>query len=249
MAVHARRQVTRTFSESNIIQFPGGRTEDRGWEAGSLETKRRRQTGRDLPSDVQGRAIALSFAAYRTNPLAHRLIELQVNFVLGHGLTLNSESADFMSWLLEFWTNSYNAWPKKSPSRLRDYYIYGEWLHSPMYNRKAGMTYIGDIQPDAIRRIYPDVYSVSEADKIVLASVGENGTTVDYTYDLIRRRLTPGTWDLDRPSGQLHHFAMGKTSDSMRGVGVLFPILDVVDAYDDILFSRAEKIRAAGKIY
>lgn len=246
MAVYGARSRSKVVMEA-AIPYPSTRPEDMGWNSTSLAVKRRKQTGRDLPNDVQGRSIALSFAAYRMNPLAHRLIELQINFVLGHGVTLNSNNPEFMAWLLEYWTNSYNAWPKKAAARLRDYYIYGEWLHSPMYDKARGMTYLGDLQPDAIVSIHPDTYSVSEPDIIVLRT--DSVQRKDREFKMIRRRITPVSWNLTPPSGDLHHFAMGKTSDSMRGVGVLFPIIDMVDAYDDILFSRAEKIRAAGKIY
>lgn len=249
----------RLFAEagSNVpINFPGTRSEDMSWSAYA----RRNRSNRDLPELTHDRMIALSFVAYRTNPLAHRLIEMQVNFVLGNGITITSRNPEILALISAWWNDPWNAWPTKIHRRLRDLYIYGEWIHRPLVNEESGFVYINDIQPDTIKTVETDPLNHSEIDALIFKQVlGEvaapSGSASSYERrsdvraSIIRRALDPKTVTLGPWSGDVFFQGINRTTDSNRGIGELFPVLDYIDLYDEILISRAEKIQTMSQIY
>lgn len=230
-------------ASNNIIPF---RREDAGWRQVG-----KNRMGRELPGDMHDQMISKSFAAWRMNPFAHRLIELQLNFVLGNGIYINSEDPDTLAAISAFWNNEYNRWPQKIAQRLRDLYLYGEWIHRPIYSQTMAMTYIADIQPDMVSQLLTDPYNHSEIDAVVIKEVVDatGSVTKEKAIPTIRRRLEPTTWTLMPPDGELFHFGINRTTDTQRGVGLLFPILDMLELYDSILFARAEKIENMAHIY
>jgi len=196
--------------------------------------------------------IDLSFRAYRTNPLAHRLIETRVNFVLGNGISLTSPNPEVLTLIAAWWNDPYNAWPRKIAQRLRDLYIYGEWLHTPTVNTNTHAVFIRDLQPSVIERVLQDVDNHSEVDSVILKetrSIITGEINRDVKFPTIRRRLDIATATLLPYSGTFFFNGINRTSDSGRGVGDLFPLIDYIDIYDDVVFSRAEKITTMSHVY
>lgn len=207
--------------------------------------------GRDLSPQMHERMIKLSYLAWRTNPMAKRLIEMRVNFVLGNGITLTSPDAGTMRILRDWWTNPYNNWPYQIHQRYRDLIIYGEWLQHPLVNRQ-GEVFIRDVQPDHIKAIEIEPGNHSQADQIILKRIfnPESGEEkVDERVPIIRRRLDPKTLILGDYTGSVFYFGINRTTDATRGIGELFPLIDFIDLYDEVLFKRAEKIVAMGALW
>lgn len=238
----ARKVAFREAATSAPISY--GTRED-GWR-----TLGNNGVGRELPSQLHQRMIALSFKAYRTNPLAHRLIEMQVNFVLGNGLSVNSTDANILQAIHRWWTDPYNNWPRRILPRLRDLYIYGEWLHRPLITPE-GFVRVADVQPDAISGVLPEKYDHGVVDQVILRAVEHGGEVLkEYPVPVIRQRFKDATFELEPNfSGSLHYFGINRTSDSLRGVGDLFTLLDYIDVHDNMLFTQAEKIVTTGQFY
>lgn len=231
---------------SSVGFFPG-RTEDQTWRA----INRQGFHSRELPPYTHDRMIRASFMAYRTNPLAYRLIEMQVNFVLGNGISLTASNPALMKVILDWWVNPWNNWPRKIHQRLRDIYIYGEWLHRPYVNATTGKTFIADIQPDQIEKVFNDPIQHSEIDSIVFKEVIKDQASIDEKVQIpvIRQRLDPIKVELSNWSGEIFLHGINRTTDTMRGIGQLFPVLDYIDMYDQILWARTEKIEVASQFY
>jgi hypothetical protein len=230
------------------VQYETGRKEDRGYRLIGQNGN-----GRELPEYMQDRMIVNSFKAWRTNPLAKRIIEMQLNFILGNGLSVNAPEPEHASAIFQWWNDPYNNWPYKMPRRLRDLGIYGEWLHRPLVDRD-GFVRVGDVQPDAISVVRPDPLDHGEVDQIILKSVVQGGQVTELPpINVIRKRLIvypQGHIGLDEDyTGDLFYFGMNRTTDSLRGVGELFTLLDYMDAYDDMLFSRVEKVRLMNQFF
>lgn len=244
---------SRAYVEANIIPFPTARQEDLNYRSTGLagSDSRRDILGRELPAYVHDKHIAVSFLAYRTNPLAHRLIEMQINFVLGNGITVTCmDDPAALAVISAFWNDPYNNWPNRIAARLRDLYLYGEWLHRPLVHPKTGFLFMRDTQPDNIDHLLPDAYDQSQVDRIVLKQKEMRNGIENNVWALnIRERLDPVTAELSPVEGDFFHFGINKTTDSLRGVGELFPLLDHIDLYDGILFSRAEKIENMSHVY
>jgi len=213
--------------------------------------------GRELPDETYEKAVKASFLAYRVNPMAKRLIDMKVDFTLGSGLTIASQNNDVLSVLLSWWNDPYNNWPYKIYHRLRDLFIYGEWLHQPLVgisdnNRK--MVFIRDLQPDTIKGGVTEIGNHSEVDQVIFRKIisGDGTVKEDVSIPVIRRRLFTGENGVTRLlpfSGDVFYFGINRTTDSIRGVGELFTEIDFLDLYDEVLFSRAEKINAMSSIY
>lgn len=243
----AKRTVTEAMY-SLPVPFQTTRTEDKGWR-----NIGRNGNGRELPETMHDLMIVNSFKAFRTNPMGKRLIEMQVNFVLGNGMSVNAENAEVMAAVYQWWTDPYNNWPSRILRRLRDLYIYGEWLHRPLVDTE-GFVRIADVQPDVIGNVLPDPLDHGVCDQVVIKELVTGGTTVkDKAISVIRQRLRSlpnGKVALDQKlTGDLFFFGINQTTDSLRGVGELFPVLDYIDIYDDMLFSRAEKVKLNSQMF
>jgi hypothetical protein len=60
---------------------------------------------------------------------------------------------------------------------------------------------------------------------------------------------SPGNRKFSGYEGEVMHFGINRTTDTLRGVGDLFPLLDYLDAYDEMLFNRLDKIVAMGQVW
>lgn len=230
------------------VPYSTGRSEDRGWKNIGANGN-----GRELPEYLHDRMIVQSFKAFRTNPMAKRLIEIQTNFILGNGLSVNSEDAEVAAAVYEWWNDPYNNWPTKIVRRIRDLSIYGEWLHRPLVARD-GFVRIADVQPDNIATVRADPLDHGVCDMVLLKEIAQPGGVVkDAPIRVIRHRLIPfpgGAIEMDPDySGDLFYFGMNQTTDSLRGVGELFTVLDYIDAYDDMLFARVEKLKLMNQFF
>ncbi len=240
----------RTFAED--LSSITSRAEDIGWEASGLSRRRNRDL---LPAD-QVKQAELCYRAWRSNPLAHRLIEMQVNFVLGNGISLTSQDEQVREIIHRWWTDPYNNWPKKCAQRLRDLYIYGELFHAPKLTlndtgSEAPWFFVRDIQPTLIRSAVTDPENHSEINSVILKIFkdGSGNEVADKEMMTVRRRLRPnGTLD-PTVTGELFYFGINRTTDALRGVGELYAVLDYVDLMDDLQFSRAEKIINMSHMY
>jgi len=241
-----RQSVTEAYG-SLPVPYTTARREDRGWRSTGQNG-----LGRELPEEMHDRHIVNSFRAYRTNPMGRRLIEMQVNFVIGNGLSVNSKSLSLLSEIQRWWVDPYNQWPARIAARLRGLYIYGEWLHRPLRD-STGFIRIADLQPDAIAAVRADPVDHGLCDMVVLKEiVRAQEVTKEAPIKVIRRRLYPvgDTFELeDKFSGDLFYFGINRTFDAHRGVGELFTVLDYIDLYDDMLFSRAERVKLMSQIY
>lgn len=194
----------------------------------------------DLDPAVHRRMQDAAMRAYRFNPIARRLIEHQVDFVLGNGLSVNSSRPDILS-AVRLWWHA-NEWPRRIRERLRSLYIYGEWLHIP--SPGTDVMKISDVVPTKITAVERDEYDHGQADAIIIDKVRyKNGREADNVrYKVIRPRD-------GRLNGDVFFFALNRVTGNMRGVSELLTILDYAQIYDDILFSRAERVRLMSQIY
>ena len=231
------------------VPYETARKEDKGWRNIGANGN-----GRELPQYLQDQMIVNSFKAFRTNPMAKRLIEIQNNFILGNGLSVNSEDEETAAAVYQWWHDRYNNWPRKIVRRVRDLSIYGEWLHRPLIDRD-GFVRIADVQPDNIETVRADPLDAGECDIVYLKEiVGPDGGVMKRApISVIRHRLIPygdGAVGVDEGwSGDLFYFGINQTSDSLRGVGELFTVLDYIDVYDDMLFARAEKLKLMNQFF
>ena len=110
-------------SDDMPLREAAGKTiedEDEGW---------RRLTGdarRNLSPLTQSRMQDLAVYLWKSNPLANRMIELPVAFLLAEGVRLTCPDEEAQEWLTAFWTDPINRMDLKLAKRVRELAIFGE---------------------------------------------------------------------------------------------------------------------------
>jgi hypothetical protein len=232
---------------TNPIQFREtelpirSRSEDRGFNAVT------NRLGRDLPLDIHNRHIVQSFYLFRTNPLAKRLINMYVDFIIGEGVEPLSSDENTNTVLQEYWRDPYNKWNTRLHRRIRDLLIYGEWFHHPVVGPQ-GRVWMNTFQPDKIREAVPAPFNHEIITHLVIRTV-QAEKVVDQQVEIIRPDFNAQTGLLAGYVGQVFLHGINGTTDATRGVGELFPLIDYIDVYDEMLFNRAEKIATSSAIW
>jgi hypothetical protein len=229
---------------ATYIQFPSSRPDDKGYNALS------NRQGRDLPPHTHDRMIMLSFLLYRTNPMANRLVNMRTEYAVGSGPVIFAEDEKVLEAIQNWWTDDWNDWPLRIYQRIRDLIIYGEWLHQIKINYATGETWVNGIQPARIAQVDPHPANYEMPDTIWLRKVETNGQVVErYPVKAIRKVYEPSAAKFSGYAGDVMIFGDNMTTDTLRGVGSLFTLIDYLDAYDEMLFNRLDKIIAMGQVW
>ena len=216
----------------------------RGTQRSAYNTLRR-----DLAINYHNRQVEISFALWRFNPFAKRIINTYVDFIVSDGIRPVSKDEATQKALDAFWDHPYNKWDKMIHRRVRDLLIYGELLHSVTVTTE-GYVMIHAFQPTMITDIR------------VLATNHEIATSIKYhdqvasteekEAELIIPQFTDkgkGAFAGYNKQGKFFLFGINQTTDSPRGVGELFPLIDHIDVYDDMLFNRSIKIANSANMW
>lgn len=212
----------------------------------------RRLTGRndkDLNPLTQERARKLSIHLWQSNPLANRLIELPLAYLLGKGVRLKAADTEAQKILDRHWRDSINAWPIKLLKRARELGLAGEQCW-PAFVGSNGFVRVGYLDPALIETVVMDPDNAEQPIGIVTRknSHGEarryrvivNGPESVFTQRTQQIRATFTT-------GDCFYFRVNDLCNGTRGRGDLTPLLDWLDAYDEFLFGeldRADFMRA-----
>jgi len=205
----------------------------------------------DLNPAIRDRAQRLAVQMAMKNMLARRLIKLRVNYVIGSGLSIVSDRPEVSIALSRWWSDPYNAWPKRFQHRLFDLYTKGEWLHRPLTDTKTGFVRIADINTDAIADVLMDERDHGIIDKVVIRELTEGTTRMkNVILPLIRHRLDPVTNALEKsPSGDVWLHTINRSATQTRGSSELTSLLDYLESVDKAFYARIDMLRALASVY
>ena len=131
-----------------------GRKEDEGWRSLTEDAKR------DLTPLTQERMQEIAFHLYEINPVAHRILEMTKDFVVGEGISFSAEDPEVEKVLTEFWNDPVNAWNLKQGQRILELGLYGEQLYPVAVNDEDGKVRMGYLDPSAVARVISDPENV-----------------------------------------------------------------------------------------
>lgn len=187
--------------------------EDRGWRPLG-------PTGRDVPYATLVEQLADAASAYRTNPLAFRIVELTTDYVLGRGVRLRADRPEVQVFVDEWWTHPQNRMTVRQFELCTELSLAGELfvaLHTNPYDR---MTYLRPIPAASVDTIETDPEDVER--ELRVHQIGGDGTG--------------GAW---WEAEQVRHYAINRLVGTVRGQSDLAPLLPWLRRYKDWLNDRA----------
>jgi len=210
------------------------------WKWGRLT-----ESPRDLPAYKHQRAQEISEYLYRANPIAHRILELTRDFVVGGGMTFRAREERVQKLLTEFWNHPRNRWPLKFPQRILEFYIYGEQLWRTDVD-STGRVFVIAIPPLDIEEIMPSVKNPEEPFRAKLAdgslfqkSRGRGKSKRE--LDIIQADRDPNSASYGYRKGEALFFRNNPLTGAWRGYPELLPLSDWLDSYDQFGFLRMDR--------
>jgi hypothetical protein len=200
--------------------------------------------GRDLTPITQERQRELAVHLWKVNPLANRLIELPVAYLLAEGVGLKVADQEAQEWLDAFWRDPINRMDMKLPKKARELAIMGEQCWPVFVNRITGHMRLGYLDPAQIEKVVTDPDNIEQHIGIV-ARQDKKGRTRRY------RVITGGpesvfttrTQEIRKTftDGDCFFFVVNDLSSATRGHSDLLPVIDWLDVYDQALYGEAER--------
>jgi len=225
-----------------------GRDDDAGW------TRLGGRIGmRDLMPVEQTRMQELAAYVWEANPLANRLVELPVAFLIGEGVRLEADAEEAQAWLDAFWNDPINALDLRLADHMRELAIFGEQCWPVLGNSISGTVRLGKVDPSWITAVIVDPENPA-------VPIGVETRDPIQVGQLRRRRVVYAGADTDLFSeaaqiiraemqdGDCFYWRINTLSSGLRGRSDLLPALDHVDAHEQLLFGEVERAAAIRSI-
>lgn len=185
---------------------------DLGWHAIGLGSER------ETSLAEQQEALASSDDAYRHNPLAFRIVELGVDFVLGQGVALRCADPAAEEWLRGWWDHPLNNLSLRQFDLCRELSLAGEAFVTLHTSPLDGLTYLRLVPARLIDRIETNPEDLEDEWRYHQADVGLEGRW----------------WTRE----EMRHYAVNRLAGTVRGQGDLVTLLPWLRRYKDWLTDR-----------
>lgn len=185
---------------------------------------------REVPEWTLERARTFSVAGYRANPMARAIIDTYTSFCVGDsGLTVNSPVPAVQERLDKFRGDPRNANPG-GEAWLRDHMLMGETVWEPMVGAVSGRVRLSVVDTARISGVSLLGGNPLWPDRLHLDG-SETGLGIIDLDDISNRR-----------SGDVGFWASWKALlTDTRGYPFLGPILDWLDAYDQVIWNLIDR--------
>lgn len=200
--------------------------------------KYRRLSGRpdrDLSPITHQRMLEIAYRLYDRNPLAHRIVELTKDFVIGGGVTYRCESPEIQTILDDFWSDPINNWDLKQYNRVLELGLFGEQCYPVFVNSYNGRVRLGSLDPASIGEVRTNPENAEEVEAIVPKGIQQR------TLRVIHLDEEPESPTFGRLVGDCFFFAINKVSNADRGRSDLLCLADWIDGYEQFLFNRIDR--------
>ena len=189
-------------------------------------------TDRDLNPLKYERIANIAYWLYTSNPIAHRLTEITKDFVIGKGITYESEDERVKEVLNLHWNDPVNSWELKQHTRILELGLFGELNMPAFVNEINGQVRLGYIDPLAIAKVVTLPDNIEIIDSIKLKG---RGGVAGQSFKVIREN------DDGILEGDAFVFQTNKVSNATRGNPDLASLVDWLDAFDDSVFGEVER--------
>lgn len=228
-----------------LREASGRQKEDEGW-------RRLTDGRRDLSPVTADRMREVSVYLYTHNPIARRMVNVLVEWVVGEGITFTSSHPRTQALLDRFWADPVNRWELRMESKVRELFLFGEQHWPAFANQFSGIYRLGVLDPGRVKEVLVDpdnalvpIGVVTKADRS-----GEErrfrtilrGDELDILSPAAQRERERFT------DAQIFTFAVGNLSGMTRGISELFALADWLDGYEQLLFSLLNQERSRGNV-
>ena len=195
-----------------------------------IGTRSATQSDRDRYTYDRSEILEQSLEAWRTNPLARRIVELTSQYVVGGGLTINCKHAAASNFLTEFWNHRLNHMPIRVAELCDELTRTGN-LFVLISTDASGMSYIRVLPATEIDQILSRPNDIEQPLGFKLkASLEDLDPKPILAYD-------PNTDQNDQPV--LLHYAINRPAGAQWGEPDLAPLLKWLSRYSSWLEDRA----------
>lgn len=193
------------------------------------------ESRREVPSWTLEKARIYSVHAYRTNPMARAIIDTYTSFCIGDkGLALNVDVPEVEPIARAFWDDPRNDVDGQQEILLRSHLLMGETALEMMVARLSGAVRFSYLDPTGIRRVELDAGNPLWPGRLVFGDpVNERRLEVVQVDDFTGLR-----------GGEAMFWPSWKAlASDRRGVPFMSPILDWLQAYDDVLYNLVDRTK------
>jgi len=189
---------------------------------------------KDLQPMTQKRMQDIAFWLYDTNLMAHRIIEMTKDFVIGDGIKYQAQNAKVREIIKQFWDDPINNMDMKQDTKALEIGLYGEQIYPVSVNPINGQVRLGYVDPCQVKKVVLDkanceivreVWITGRKDALKVINIDED--TQSATYGKL--------------VGDCFFFAINKVTSASRGRSDLLTLSDWIDGYEKFLFNRLER--------
>jgi hypothetical protein len=193
---------------------------------------------RDLSPLKQERMLQIAYHLYETNPLAHRIIEMTKDFIVGEGISYEARDEQVKAVLDGFWNDPVNLWDLKQHQKALELGLYGEQCYSVFVNEYDGRVRLGYIDPLQISEVVADSDNCEVIRKIKLKGTADEPGRV---LSVVQVDEDPSSETYGYLVGECFFFKVNSVSNSTRGRSDLLCLADWLSGYDEFLFNRLDR--------
>lgn len=200
---------------------------------------------RDLTQLSQAQMQKIAAFLWESNPLANRLVELPMAYLVAEGVRLTCEDREHQAWLDAFWDDPINKMDLRLPTFVRELSLFGEQCWPTYVNEVNGHVRLGYLDPSLIETVITDPGNAAQ--EIGVRTVKDQAGRYRQFRVIVRgedselfaaeaRALREGF-----DSGEAFYFAVNKFAAGRRGRSDLIAQFDFLDAYDEFMFDQMER--------
>lgn len=172
-----------------------------------------------------------ALTAWRTNPLARRIIALTTDYVVGDGITVTSEHEEVNEFIAQFWQHPKNHMPLRLYPMCDELTRSGELFPVLSTNPADGISYIRFVPASRINEIETDPNDLER-------EIRYHELTADDPFKGRWWHASTTRKHWGRPAPIMLHYAINRPIGAVRGEGDLTPLLPWLRRYREWLEDR-----------
>ena len=194
---------------------------------------------RSLPNYTQDRVVEIVYYLWKSNPLARRIIEVSVDYVVGDGMTIRAVDPKVQAVIDAFTDDPVNQFYRKIRDKVRFLTLFGEQVYPVAVNSANGRVRLGYLDPAMIDAVVLDQNNAEIVDSVMMRSTDGEGRK------LAAVKLNDETGYRE---GECFYWAINRPPNAQRGTSDLLSAVDWLSALDSYLLSTVDRVQLQNQL-